>query len=112
MPQDFAASPRDLPSNTSAKASGNQQNIREQDRSVEVESSHGLKRDLRRQLWSKTKPEKITGAFTYRPVFGQVAPGAPQKPYRRRVLAFAVQYLEERFIHAVLVPSAFFQVIR
>jgi hypothetical protein len=89
-----------------------QQNIREQDRSVELESPHGLKRHLGRQLWSKTELEKVTGAFTNRPVFGQVATRLAHKPYRRRILAFAAQYLKEPFIHAVPVPSEFFQVIR
>src|SRR5262249_45423752 len=82
-----------------AERIGDNQDVREQNGSVEAEPPDRLEGHLRGKLWIEDQVKEPAGLFTGCPVFRQVSPGLPHQPYRRRGTALATQDIKERLIH-------------
>ena len=80
-----------------AERVGNDQNIREDDRGIEVEAADRLQRDFGGVFRREAQIEKAAGLGAQFAIFRQIAAGLPHHPDRRHRLPVAGKHFEERF---------------
>ena len=87
----------DLEAHRAAERVGNDQNVREDDRGVEIEAADRLQGDFGGEFRREAQIEKAPRLGAHFAVFRQIAAGLPHHPDRRHRLAAAGKHLEERF---------------
>jgi len=92
-PRPFA----DLETDRAAQRVGDHQDIREDDRGVEVEAADRLQRHLGGEFRRETQVEKAAGSGAQFAIFRQIASGLTHHPDRRHRLAAARQHFNKRF---------------
>ena len=96
-----------LEAHRSAERVGNDENVREDDRGVEVEAADRLQRHFGGEFRREAQIEKAAGLGADFAVFRQIAAGLPHHPERRHRLAAAGKHLKKGFDGRDLCQAAF-----
>ena len=86
-----------LEAHRTAERIGNDENVGEDDRGIEVEAPDRLQRDLGGMIRREAEIEKAAGLGAQRAIFRQIAAGLPHHPERWHLLPAAGQNFKERF---------------
>ena len=87
----------DLEPHRAAERVGNDENVREDDRGVEVEAADRLQRDFGGEFRREAQIEKAAGLGAHFAIFRQIAAGLPHHPDRRHRLPAAGKHFKEGF---------------
>ncbi len=93
QPRTFA----DLEPHLAAERVGNDKNVREDDRGVEVEAADRLQRDFGGEFRREAQIEKAAGFGAHFAIFRQIAAGLPHHPDWRYRLPAAGKHFKEGF---------------
>jgi hypothetical protein len=80
-----------------AERMGDDKDVGEDDRGIEVEASYRLQRHFGGIFGREAEIEKAAGFGSQFPIFRQIAAGLPHHPDRRNRLSLAGKHIEERF---------------
>ena len=101
----------DLEPHLAAERVGNDKNVREDDRGIEVEAADRLQRDFGGEFRREAQIEKAARLGAHFAIFRQIAAGLPHHPDRRHRLPAAGKHFEERFYGVNSGQSLFREVI-
>ena len=102
-PRSFA----DFEPDVATQRIGDDENIREDDRGVEIETADRLQRYFGSEFWCEAEIEKAAGPGANVAVFGQVAAGLTHHPERRNRLPPPGKHFQQRFDGWSLCQAAF-----
>src|SRR5882672_9198078 len=86
-----------LEAHRAAERVGNDENVGEDDRGIEIETADRLQRDLGGELRREAQIEEAAGLGAELAIFRQIAAGLPHHPDRRHGLPLPAEYVEKGF---------------
>jgi hypothetical protein len=99
----------DLEGDRAPERVGDDENVREDDRGIEVEAADRLQRDFGGEFRREAQIEKAAGFRPHFAVLRQISPGLPHHPDRRHLLAMAREHFKQWFNGGFLGQSNFLQ---